>query len=129
MSAMSPSLTSVFLSWRTTSCLNWSAVCRSVLAVRFTCKREPLVLPTAARKLFFVTASQTCEGLMFNAAIRSGFIQMRIANVRLLDAAERCKPRLDEPHEIICDLVRLKDVRSETQVRGSNLRTCVLNGD
>ena len=59
---------------------------------------------------------------MFNAAIRSGFIQMRIAKVRpprmsaFWTPPTRCKPRLDEPHEIIGDLVRLKNVRSETQI-------------
>ena len=68
---------------------------------------------------------------MFSAAIRSGFIQMRMAKVRPPRMSAFCtpptrgKPRLDEPHEIIGDLVRLKNVRSEardTRKQTANLR-------
>ena len=72
---------------------------------------------------------------MFSAAIRSGFIQMRMAKVRpprmsaFWTPPTAVKSRLDQAHEIIGHLVRLKDVRSETQVGRGKLRIGGLNRD
>src|SRR6266550_4098097 len=43
-------------------------------------------------------------------------------NIRLLHATDCRQPRLYQTHEIISDLVRLKDIRSETQICGSKSR-------
>ena len=43
-------------------------------------------------------------------------------NVGFLHAADRGQTRLDQSHEIIGYLVRLKNVRSKTQISGSELR-------
>ena len=72
---------------------------------------------------------------MLSAAIRSGFIQMRMAKVRpprmsaLLHAADRGQARLDEADEIIGYLVRLKDVGGEAQIGGGELRVGRLDVD
>src|SRR5262249_57158867 len=102
---------------------------------KFTWKKQPFVLPKGGRKFVFVKASGTRERMDFHPRHRAGFHQEAkgkrapAENVRLLNPADRRKSRLDESHQIIRYLVRLKNIRSKTQVRRSKLRICGLNGD
>ena len=50
-------------------------------------------------------------------------------NVGFLHAADRGQSRLDQAHEIIGDLVRLENVRGETEISGGKLRIGRLNAD
>src|SRR6266700_3619728 len=106
---MSLNLTRLPFSWRMTCLWTSPPVCRSVFEVRLTCTSEPFVLPTAERKLFRASMLRTWAGLMFSAAIRSGFIQMRIANVRPPRMSAFCTPptavralRLDVIDSVSC---------------------------
>ena len=132
---MSPSRTSVPLSCLTTRFLNSSTERRSVFAVRLTWRSEPLVRPTAARKLLSrkraadlvradVERGQPV-GLQPDAHGESASAE----NVRPLHAFERGQARLHDAHEIIRDFVRLQNVRGEAQIGRGELGIGGLDGD
>jgi hypothetical protein len=87
---------------------------------------EPLVRPTAERKLFAASASADLVradverrepvGLEPDAHGERASAQ----DVRALHAFERGQARLHDAHEIIRDLVRLQNVRRETQIAEAN---------
>ena len=72
--------------------LKSSAELRSVFATRFTEVIVPLVRPSADNELLAASVFHTVDADRPCAAMRSGFNQMRIANVRPPSTSARCTP-------------------------------------
>ena len=105
-----------------------------MLAVRLTWISEPLVRPTAERKLL-AAALADLAGIDVQRRHAVGLEpdahreRAPAQDVRALDAFERREARLDHADKVIGNLVGLQNVRGETQVGGGELRIGGLDVD
>ena len=117
---MSPSLTSVPLSWRTTSCLKSSDRVQIGVRGQVDLKQRTFGVADGGEKIISrkrvadlgrADVERRHPLRLHPDAHREG---ASAENVRFLHAADRGQTRLHQPHEIIGDFVRLQNVRGET---------------
>ena len=125
---MSPSRTSVPLSWRTTRFLKsfdrvqvgvGGQIDLDERAFGVAESRQEIIVPQRLAHLRRTDVERRHPVRLQPDAHGKG---AAAENVRPLDAADRGQPRLDDAGEIIGDLVRLQNVRGETEISGGELR-------
>ena len=98
-------------------------------------EQRALRVADGGKVIVLASAVRTSDGLMLSAAIRSGFIQTRMAKVRPPRMSAFCTPPIavrrgwTSANEVVRHLVRLKNIGGKAQVGRGKLGVRRLNGD